>query len=184
MALAFVLSGVFSDGISDNGDNGDVERITYPDGAVIEYGHAAHALTATLPSGGTADITVPDSVTVHCKTADVTASESAKVHSQEISLDAHPLRGLRQPGVPFLHETSGAKLHAFECGFMGRLLGHHQHAALREFVPKFGPSGIDALRRELEFHCAAPALRQIEIHQGCGHGRESIGRSPRGRNPS
>ena len=37
----------------------------YPDGAVIEYDHAAHALNATLPAGGTADITAPGSVTVH-----------------------------------------------------------------------------------------------------------------------
>ncbi|SDI78195.1 phage baseplate assembly protein V [Variovorax sp. OV700] len=88
MASAFVLVGIFSDTIPANGDSGDVERTTYPDGAVIEYDHAAHALTATLPGGGTADITVPESVTVHCKTADVTASESATVHSQQITLDA------------------------------------------------------------------------------------------------
>ncbi|SFO51601.1 phage baseplate assembly protein V [Variovorax sp. OK605] len=88
MAAGFVLVGIFSDGMPANGDSPNVERTTYPDGAVIEYDHAASALKATLPEGGTADITVPDSITVHCKTADVTASESAKVHSQEITLDA------------------------------------------------------------------------------------------------
>ncbi|QNK67757.1 phage baseplate assembly protein V [Variovorax sp. PAMC26660] len=88
MATGFVLVGIFSDGIPANGDSGDVERTTYPDGAVIEYDHATSALKATLPEGGTADITVPDSITVHCKTADVTASDSASVHSQEITLDA------------------------------------------------------------------------------------------------
>jgi len=60
----------------------------YPDGAVVEYDHAAHKLKVTLPAAGTADIEVPDAITVKCKTADVTASESAKVHSQEITLDA------------------------------------------------------------------------------------------------
>jgi len=60
----------------------------YPDGAVFEYDHAAHKLKVTLPADGTADIEVPDAITVKCKTADVTASESAKVHSQEITLDA------------------------------------------------------------------------------------------------
>ena len=60
----------------------------YPDGAVVEYDHAAHKLKVTLPASGTADIEVPDAITVKCKTADVTASESAKVHSQEITLDA------------------------------------------------------------------------------------------------
>lgn len=88
IAAGFVLVGVFSDGVPANGDSPEVERTTYPDGAVIEYDHATSALKATLPDGGTADITVPDSITVRCKTADVTASESAKVHSQEITLDA------------------------------------------------------------------------------------------------
>jgi phage baseplate assembly protein V len=60
----------------------------YPDGAVFEYDHTAHKLKVTLPADGTADIEVPDAITVKCKTADVTASESAKVHSQEITLDA------------------------------------------------------------------------------------------------
>lgn len=88
MAAGFVLVGIFSDEVPANGDSADVERTTYPDGAVFEYDHAASALKVTLPDGGTADITVPDSITVQCKTADVTASESAKVHSQEITLDA------------------------------------------------------------------------------------------------
>ncbi|WP_447779361.1 phage baseplate assembly protein V [Variovorax boronicumulans] len=63
----------------------------YPDGAVVEYDHDAHALKVTLPGDGTADITVPDSITVHCKTADVTASESATVHSQQITLEAQQI---------------------------------------------------------------------------------------------
>lgn len=60
----------------------------YPDGAIVEYDHSAHKLKVTLPPDGTADIEVPDAITVKCKTADVTASDSAKVHSQEITLDA------------------------------------------------------------------------------------------------
>nr|WP_256098928.1 phage baseplate assembly protein V [Variovorax sp. SG517] len=88
MASGFVLVGLFSDSVPANGNSPDVERTTYPDGAVFEYDHSASALKVTLPGGGTADITVPDSITVQCKTADVTASESAKVHSQEITLDA------------------------------------------------------------------------------------------------
>lgn len=88
MASGFVLVGLYSDSMRANGSSGDVERTTFPDGAVFEYDHVAHALKVTLPGGGTADITVPDSITVKCKTADVTASESAKVHSQEITLNA------------------------------------------------------------------------------------------------
>jgi phage baseplate assembly protein V len=73
MAAGMVLVGLFSDAIPANGDSGNVERTTYPDGAVIEYDHAAHALIALLPGGGTADVTAPVSVTVH---------------SQQITLDA------------------------------------------------------------------------------------------------
>jgi phage baseplate assembly protein V len=88
MTAGLVLVGLFSDSIPANGDNGNVERTTYPDGAVIEYDHAAHALKIELPGGGTANVIAPDSITVQCKTADVTASDSATVHSQQITLDA------------------------------------------------------------------------------------------------
>jgi phage baseplate assembly protein V len=64
----------------------------YPDGAVIEYDHAAHALKITLPENGTADITVPDAITVKCKTADVTADESATVHSQQVTVEAQQIK--------------------------------------------------------------------------------------------
>lgn len=63
----------------------------YPDGAVIEYDHVAHALKITLPADGTADITVPDAITVKCKTADVTADDSATVHSQQVTVDAQQI---------------------------------------------------------------------------------------------
>jgi phage baseplate assembly protein V len=92
MASGFVLVGLYSDNVPANGSSGDVERTTYPDGAVFEYDHAAHALKVTLPGGGTADITVPDSIKVSCDTADVTAASSAVLHSQLITLDAPQTR--------------------------------------------------------------------------------------------
>lgn len=64
----------------------------YPDGAVIEYDHDAHALKITLPDNGTADITVPDSITVKCKTADVTADDSAIVRSQQVTVEAQQIK--------------------------------------------------------------------------------------------
>lgn len=36
----------------------------FPDGAVIQYDHAAHALTATLPGGGTVTLVAPATVTI------------------------------------------------------------------------------------------------------------------------
>lgn len=84
----FVLTGLPTEGRPAPSDDPNKTVTKYPDGAVIEYDHEAHALKVTLPEGATADIDVPDAITVKCKTADVTASESAKVHSQEITLDA------------------------------------------------------------------------------------------------
>ena len=84
----FALPGLPTEGHPPPSSDPNKTVTKYPDGAVVEYDHAAHKLKVTLPADGTADIEVPDAITVHCKTADVTASESAKVHSQEITLDA------------------------------------------------------------------------------------------------
>lgn len=64
-AAGFVLVGLYSTANPAPEATGDAESTTYPDGAVIRYDHAAHALTATLPGGGTAEITAPAGVTVH-----------------------------------------------------------------------------------------------------------------------
>ncbi|MFS2101122.1 hypothetical protein ACCC97_19360 [Variovorax sp. Varisp85] len=72
--------------------------------------------------------------------------------------------------IPFLYEARGTRLHAFDRGFTGRLLGNQQHAAPRDFVPQFGPRGVGAIKRNLELYRAAPAFRQIGIHQDSGHG--------------
>ncbi|MBO9643519.1 MAG: phage baseplate assembly protein V [Pseudacidovorax sp.] len=57
----------------------------YPDGATVSYDRAAHAPAITLPGAGTADITVPDCITVTCKTADVTSSDSATVYARRVT---------------------------------------------------------------------------------------------------
>ncbi|MBP6894330.1 MAG: phage baseplate assembly protein V [Pseudacidovorax sp.] len=84
----YVLAGIPTEGHPPPSNDPNKTVTRYPDGMVIEYDHAAHKFKATLPADGTADIDVPDAITVTCKTADVTASESATVHSQQITLDA------------------------------------------------------------------------------------------------
>ncbi|WP_295548602.1 phage baseplate assembly protein V [uncultured Pseudacidovorax sp.] len=84
----YVLAGLPTAGNPTPSTDPNKTVTRYPDGMVIEYDHAAHKLKATLPAAGTADIDVPDAITVTCKTADVTASTSATVHSQQITLDA------------------------------------------------------------------------------------------------
>lgn len=46
----------------------------YADGAEIEYDHAAHALRATLPGGGTAVLTVPVGVTIDTEQVTITGN--------------------------------------------------------------------------------------------------------------
>ena len=46
------IVGLYSDANPANGNSADVQRTTYPDGAVIEYDHVTHQLQATLPEGG------------------------------------------------------------------------------------------------------------------------------------
>jgi phage baseplate assembly protein V len=63
-ALGVVLVGLYSQQRPAPANSADLRRRTYPDGAVIEYDHAAQALTATLPAGGTAKLTAPGGVTI------------------------------------------------------------------------------------------------------------------------
>lgn len=65
LAAGMVLVGLYSDSIAAAESSADVESTTYPDGAVVSYDHTAHALTAVLPGGGSAEITAPASVIVH-----------------------------------------------------------------------------------------------------------------------
>jgi phage baseplate assembly protein V len=51
-----VLTGLFCDYISANGDREGLHRRTYRDGAVIEYDSVSHHLNATLPDGGTTNL--------------------------------------------------------------------------------------------------------------------------------
>ena len=64
MASAVVLVGLNSDAFPAPADSATLDRRQYPDGAQVDYDHAAHALTVVLPAGGTADITAPVSVVV------------------------------------------------------------------------------------------------------------------------
>lgn len=62
---AVALRGVYSTDFPAP-DNADTRhRVQYADGAIIEYDHEAHALTATLPAGGTAEITADGGVTIN-----------------------------------------------------------------------------------------------------------------------
>lgn len=62
---AVFLRGIYSDAFPPPASASTRHRVQYADGAVIEYDHAAHALKATLPSDGSAQITAEGGVTIH-----------------------------------------------------------------------------------------------------------------------
>lgn len=62
---AIALRGVYSEAFPAPDSTASRHLVRYADGAVIEYDHAAHALKATLPGGGTAEITADGGITVN-----------------------------------------------------------------------------------------------------------------------
>jgi len=63
IGAGLVLRGIFSTAHPAPG-NTLAELTEYADGAIISYDPVAHALTVTLPDGGTAAITAPGGVTI------------------------------------------------------------------------------------------------------------------------
>lgn len=63
-AQGVVLVGLYSQQRPAPSNSANLRRRTYPDGAVIDYDHATHTLTATLPGGGKAKLTAPGGVTI------------------------------------------------------------------------------------------------------------------------
>ncbi len=108
-----VLTGLFSDELSANGEREGLHRITYRDGTVIEYDSLAHHLNAVLTEGGTTRLTSPGGISLvgdithqgnYTQTGnqDVTGqvSVSVDVVAAGISLVKHPHGGVMPgPGV-------------------------------------------------------------------------------------
>ncbi|TPG14372.1 phage baseplate assembly protein V [Sphingomonas oligophenolica] len=68
-AAGIVLPGIYSDANAAPSADEHATVVTYADGAVLTYDASAHALTATLPAGGTATIEASGGITLR---ADVT----------------------------------------------------------------------------------------------------------------
>lgn len=64
LGAAVVLLGLNSTALPAPSSDPNMTVTRYPDGAVIEYDHASHALVTTLPAGGTAQLIAPGSVTI------------------------------------------------------------------------------------------------------------------------
>lgn len=64
LGAAVVLVGLNSTAHPAPGNSPSQTITRYPDGAVVQYDHAAHAMAVTLPEGGTAVLVAPGSVTI------------------------------------------------------------------------------------------------------------------------
>jgi phage baseplate assembly protein V len=74
---AVFLPGGYSSQFAAPSSSGNERLVRYPDGAVVKYDHAAHALTAVLPSGGTAEISADGGVTIN---GDLTVNGDTQVN--------------------------------------------------------------------------------------------------------
>jgi len=103
-ALGVALVGLYSQQRPAPSNSATVRRRKYPDGAVIDYDHDSHTLSATLPAGGKAQLTAPGGVTILgdvAITGTVTVSED--VVASGISLVTH-----KHGGVQSGPSTTGA----------------------------------------------------------------------------
>lgn len=110
LAGAVALVGIFSDAFPPPGDT-LAELIEYEDGAKVGYDPVAHALTAILPGGGTAEIEAPAGITLRGPVTiegDVTLNgkmdATGDVKAAGISLKTHKHGGVQagpaQTGAP------------------------------------------------------------------------------------
>ncbi len=95
-AQGVALVGLYSQQRPAPSNSANLRRRTYPDGAVIDYDHATHTLSATLPAGGKAKLTAPGGVTI-LGNVDITGTVtvSADVIAAGISLVTHKHGGVQ-----------------------------------------------------------------------------------------
>lgn len=98
LAQGIALVGIYSNSNPAPGSTANLDRTTYPDGAVIEYDAAAHKLRAQLPAGGQAELIADGGITIVGDVALTgTLTASVDVIAAGISLVNH-LHGGVMPG--------------------------------------------------------------------------------------
>lgn len=112
LAIGVVLPGLWSDTNPAPSTSAHLVQLAMPDGAVLSYDHAAHALVATLPSGGTATVDAPGGLTINADvtingrttingdaTVDGKVAASSDVTADGISLKSHLHSGVQAGGA-------------------------------------------------------------------------------------
>ncbi len=105
LAQGIALVGIYSSNNPAPGNVANLDRTTYPDGAVIEYDAAAHKLRAQLPGGGQAELIADGGITIVGDiTLTGTLTASVDVIAAGISLVHHVhggvMAGLADTGAP------------------------------------------------------------------------------------
>lgn len=85
-ANGVALRGLYADDTPAPDNSPSTHTRVYPDGAVVKYDHATHALTVSLPDGGTVYLVAPGSVEIHTAVATIVASELVKVDAPRTEL--------------------------------------------------------------------------------------------------
>lgn len=92
-ALGVALVGLYSQQRPAPSNSATVRRRKYPDGAVIDYDHDNHTLSATLPAGGKAQLTAPGGLVILGNvaiTGTVTVSEDVLAAGISLVKHKHP----------------------------------------------------------------------------------------------
>lgn len=105
LACGLVIVGLYSDACPPPSSSADITLLKFPDGAILSYNHANHALVAALPAGGTVDITADGGTRINgplLVNGPITATED--VVGAGISLKDHKhgqvQAGTAQSGTP------------------------------------------------------------------------------------
>ncbi len=111
LANGLVLLGLWSDANPAPSNKAELVLIKFPDGAILSYDHAAHALAATLPAGGKATIDAPAGLTISANT--VTINADVKVNGRLTATDdvvggGISLKGHKHSGVQSGGSQTGA----------------------------------------------------------------------------
>ncbi|MDR5800055.1 phage baseplate assembly protein V [Caballeronia sp. LZ001] len=120
-AQGVVWGGILSGRVKPPTRSADVHATAYPDGALIQYDHAAHTLSAKLPEGATIDLVAPDAVVVKTQKASI-ESDDCTLKSKLITLDGD---------VVVSKSMTVAGAFAFQSGMSGQGEGGSDDHAMR-----------------------------------------------------
>ncbi|HDR8929207.1 TPA: phage baseplate assembly protein V [Burkholderia vietnamiensis] len=127
-AQAVALRGFYSEDFPPPSTDPAKHVRKYRDGAIVEYDMNAHSLKATLPGGGTAEITVPGSVVV--KTQDLTLDATTTTVTGSMTVKggfAFEAGMTGKGGNGSTMQIDGAADFTGEVTSKGRSLPHHTH---------------------------------------------------------